>query len=235
MRFFRSLLLIVFVVGFPTAAFAQSTPEKVQPEVDFDSPDSLYREDQFYLRITYNGLSHTPSGFSQARFSPGFGFGFLRDMPFNSERTWSVALGIGYGFEQYSHNVTIQGTGDEAVYAIQNNFSTNKQKLHTLEFPLEIRWRDSNAENHEFWRIHLGFKASYVFYQEYIYSGTTDFIHVQMPNANKWILGSYLSAGYNTWNIYGGYDWTPLFKNAQIQGTSLNMSGLHFGLMFYIL
>ena len=39
--------------------------------------DSLYREDQFYLGITYNLLNNKPNEVKQNGFSSGFNFGFI--------------------------------------------------------------------------------------------------------------------------------------------------------------
>ena len=69
--------------------------------------DSLYREDQFYINISYNSLLNKPQGFSQNKFSPGFAFGFLRDMPLNKKRTFSFALGLGYASSTYNETMYI--------------------------------------------------------------------------------------------------------------------------------
>jgi hypothetical protein len=41
-----------------------------EPEIDFDSPDSLYREDQFYIGLSYSNVQNAPSGFDQLKISP---------------------------------------------------------------------------------------------------------------------------------------------------------------------
>ncbi|MBA2629345.1 MAG: PorT family protein, partial [Rickettsiaceae bacterium] len=40
--------------------------------------DSLYREDQFYVGVTYNILVNTPENVNNEGFSGGFHLGFLR-------------------------------------------------------------------------------------------------------------------------------------------------------------
>ena len=78
MRFYQSI--IVFLFGL--SVFAQEKP------VDFDSVDSLYREDQFYAGLNYNLLLEKPSGVSQEKISFGFSAGFLRDMPIEVMQLW---------------------------------------------------------------------------------------------------------------------------------------------------
>ncbi|WP_235921962.1 hypothetical protein [Flavobacterium phycosphaerae] len=61
------LVLIAFFMTFGVTA--------QNVETDFDAPDSLYREDQFYLNITYNILQKGPSGLRQNKFSTGLSGG----------------------------------------------------------------------------------------------------------------------------------------------------------------
>ena len=75
----RILLICILSVSFVNV-FSQETP-------DFEAVDSLYREDQFYIGVTYNTLVNRPTGISQNKFTPSFSLGILRDMPFNKNRT----------------------------------------------------------------------------------------------------------------------------------------------------
>ncbi|MEC8537161.1 MAG: PorT family protein, partial [Bacteroidota bacterium] len=45
--------------------------------------DSLYREDQIYIGVTYNTFIQAPESLSQTNFSPGFKVGLIRDFPIN--------------------------------------------------------------------------------------------------------------------------------------------------------
>ena len=76
------LLLLIFSISY-------SQTEKVEKLV----VDSLYREDQFYFNITNNTIRNSPEGFKQNRFSLGLATGFLRDMPINKKRNFSIAAG----------------------------------------------------------------------------------------------------------------------------------------------
>ena len=47
-------------------------------------------------------------------------------------------------------------------------------------------------------------------------------------------LGVYISAGFNTWNLYGYYGFKPLYNKNTID-TASHINMLNVGLMFYIL
>jgi len=206
--------------------------------IDFDAVDSLYREDQFYIGLTYNKLQKTPSGLTQNKFSSGISLGFLRDMPFNKSRTWAVAVGVGYALNNYNQNLIITKLGTEYNYTTDSSilFDKNKISLHYVEVPLEIRWRNSIAESHKFWRIYLGFKASYLIYDRYKFTNAEGkIIFTGNKDLNEIQYGAYLALGWNTWNFYAYYGLSPLFKSAKVSEKKLDMNTLNLGLMFYIL
>ena len=213
--------------------------EIVKPKVEVDS---LYREDQFYFNISYNSLVNKPSGFGQNKFSTGLSIGFLRDMPFNKKRTWAVALGFGYGLSILNHNLLsgeIPNINDADSYKyISGNldFDKNKHALHFVEFPLEIRWRNSTPDSHKFWRIYTGFKVSYLFFDRYKFSNASqETLTFSNPDLNKIQYGVYTTFGFNTFNFYVYYGLNPIFKTGQINNENIKFSPLNFGLQFYIL
>ena len=63
--------------------------------------DSLYREDQIYIGVTYNTFIQAPESLSQTNFSPGFKVGLIRDFPINSKRNIAIGLGAGYALNAY--------------------------------------------------------------------------------------------------------------------------------------
>jgi hypothetical protein len=210
-------------------------------EKDFDAPDSLYREDQFYLNITYNTLQNRPDDLKQNKLSPGIAFGFLRDMPLNKKRTVSLAAGFGYSLSIYNQNMGIIDVGNVATYSILDpdniTFSKNKLSLHYVDLPVEFRWRNSTPDSHKFWRVHLGLKLSYLFYDQYkLESSQGNVGQTNLEALTDLHYGIYLTTGWNTWNLYAYYGLNPLFKSsAKIEGQSIDMNTANFGLMFYIL
>lgn len=232
MRFLSSIIIFLFALS----VFAQ------EKTIDFDAPDSLYREDQFYIGLTYNKLQNTPDDLRQNKFSSGFSLGFLRDMPINKSRTWAIAAGLGYSLNVFNDNLLInQPTvtpSNDNTYSFDSEliYSKNKMSLHYVDLPIEIRWRTSTPENHRFWRIYTGFKVSYLFYDAYKFVGQNATIKVSGNNDfNKLIYGTYVSMGWNTWNFYAYYGLNPIFKSAKVNGESIDMKSLNLGLMFYIL
>jgi hypothetical protein len=207
---------------------------------DFTAVDSLYREDQFYLGITYNILQDKPGNVKQNKLSLGFSGGFLRDMPFNKKRTWSVAAGLGYTFHNFNHNLQMTKIGDEPVgynfFPPNNYFRKNKLMLHYLDLPIELRWRTSTPESHKFWRIYTGFKLSYLFYDQYKYRGDgPDYTISHNDHLSDFLYGVYLAAGYNTWNVNVYYSLSPIYSEGTVSGQDIGMRTLSIGLMFYIL
>ena len=231
MRFYLSILALFMTLS----SFAQ------QEVVDFDAVDSLYREDQFYFNFTYNNLRNTPDGFRQNKFSSGLAIGFLRDMPFNKRRTWSVAAGLGYSFAVYNQNLVIDNTSGSNIYQLTGSdityFSKDKLSLHFIDLPVEIRWRNSTPESHKFWRVYTGLKLSYLFYDQYkLVSSEATIKSSNNTDLNKLHYGCYLAIGYNTWNIYAYYGLNSIFKSsAKIDDESIAFKTVNFGMMFYIL
>jgi len=214
------------------SVFSQTVP-------DFEAVDSLYREDQFYFGVTYNTLQKRPLGLIQNKFTPSFSIGFLRDMPINKERNKAIAAGLGYSLNSYNQNILISENNGIPVYSnIQDGtlFDTNKLSLHSIDLPIEYRWRTSVPSTHKFWRIYTGFKLSYLFYTQSKYEDSqTSYLVTGNADINKIQYGTYLSVGYNTVNFNIYYGLNPIFKSALINGRAIEMNTLNFGFMFYIL
>jgi len=231
MRLFIKIFLLFPVFN----AFAQGVPT-LSPSIKIDS---LYREDQFYFGFTLNTLQHKPAGLKQNTFSPGFSTGFLRDMPINKSRTVAIAPGIGLSYNSFNQNIVINGTNQSPLYSIigsQTTYSKHRFEQFLVEMPIEFRWRSSTYESYKFWRIYGGFKLGYLLYDRSIYKDGIGKIVVSRNNDfNKSQYGAYISAGYNTINVYAYYGLNSLFKSAKIGNESLNMNAMNIGIMFYIL
>jgi hypothetical protein len=226
------LLLMVFFNGYSQETDTIQDGEAMKI-------DSLYREDQFYFGFTYNTLQGKPVGLSQNKFSVGLSAGFLRDMPINGDRTLAIATGLGFSYNNYNQNLFISESGQTPVYSIIDSkaaYSKNKFKQLLIDVPIEFRWRTSTYESHKFWRIYGGFKFSYLMYNKSVFTDTESKIVVlNNKDFNKVLYGLYISAGYNTINVYAQYGLNSLFKSAKIEGESINMKALNIGVIFYIL
>lgn len=232
---------IIFSCFFLLSFFGSFAQEEVKPEIKpVVKIDSLYREDQFYFSITYNMFTDVPVGFTQNKFSLGLSGGFLRDMPINQSRTVAIATGLGLSYQNYNQNLNIStDAAGTIIYAVNKSseFVSNRYRQYAVELPIEFRWRNSTYESTRFWRIYGGMKLSYIFSStSFLNDGKTNYNINNNKDINKFQYGPYLSAGYNTWNLYIYYGLSPLFNSATtLSGEKVNMKTLNAGLIFYIL
>ena len=202
--------------------------------------DSLYREDQFYLGITYNLLSKKPADVSQNSFSSGIHMGVIRDMPINKNRNKAIGVGLGLSFNSYNQDLLISESNGVTSFSVldedETSYSKNKFYTYIVEMPIQYRWRTSTPTEYSFWRIYTGFKMGYVFANGTKYVGDPEDVKLTNSDAfTKLQYGLTLSAGYNTWNFYLYYGLNTMFDNQTIASESLDMSSIKVGLMFYIL
>lgn len=237
----RQLLFLVCFfttfTGFAQDSLLVAAPKKEEP--NFAALDSLYREDQFYIGFTYNILQNRPDGFRQKKFSSGYSFGFLRDMPINKARTWAVAAGLGFSISNLNQNLVIAENSGDYQYSILPSdlaYDKNKLILNYIDVPLELRWRTSTPASHKFWRVYTGFKFSYLVFSKYKFRNGGDKYSVNnIDDIDRIQYGMYVATGFNTWNLNIYYGFNPIFKSASLGGEDLNVHTLNIGLMFYIL
>lgn len=228
------LLLIVLLIGAENTCFAQEV------EVVTDTLDYKYREDQFYIGVTYNLLNKMPANMTQNGFSSGFHIGFIRDFPLNEKRNMGVGIGIGYSANSVNQNLLIsEDSQGNLSYTIveSGSFTRNKFTQHLIEIPFEFRWRRSTPESYKFWRVHPGFKIGYVFASSVKFKGEpNDYKLRQIDDFNSFQYGITLSVGYDKFNVYAYYALNSIFKSeAKIDSETLDISMVKIGLMLYIL
>lgn len=239
----KQILVLVFFLGGVLICFSQIGRDTIPTKKDsIRIIDEKYREDQFYLSITYNLLAKIPENLSQRGFSSGFHFGFIRDFPVNEKRNVAFGVGLGLSSNSYNQNMLIaEHPNGEYNYSIVNedsiSFSKNKFTTYLVEIPLEFRWRTSTAKEYKFWRIYTGVKFGYVFYNSSKFEGDIGKIkNANIDDMTSFQYGLTLSIGYSTWNAHMYYGLNSIFdKSANIDGQSLDMRSIKIGLMFYIL
>ncbi|UYW01251.1 PorT family protein [Flavobacterium agricola] len=217
-----------------------------QEPIIIENPvDSLYREDQFYVNVSYSMMQNKPSGYKQRGYFSNFSFGFLRDFPLNKQRNIAIAPGFGYTYSHLKSNLLI--LPEDAIAGASTNGSQfevlpiassrrNNMQYHTIDVPIEFRWRTSTPESHKFFRVYAGLKFSYIFADKSVYEeGAVHYKVKNIDNLNRFQTGIYLAAGYNTWNAYAYYGLTPLFKSSATNPEPIKLNALHVGLIFYIL
>ncbi len=225
----------IFFILFFANTFAQDTIPKF-------IGDSLYREDQFYIGLTYNLSSNIPNGVKPEGVSAGVNFGFLRDMPINKRRSLAIALGVGFTYDQYGQNLLISenenGETSFSILEANENFKYNRLSMWVVEVPIELRWRSSTPATQKFWRVYAGFKAGYAFWHKSSYkNGSLKITNSSITEFEKLRLATSISVGYSKFNLFAQYNINPFFnENAITQdGQKINFNGIKLGLIFYIL
>ncbi len=232
---------IIFFIAVLTLQ-STSAQDNARVEVDTSFSDPKYREDQFYLSITYNLLGNKANQISQTGFSSGFHAGYIRDMPINPRRNIAIGVGIGLSANSYNQNMKISEVSDNDIsYNIisENDtpYTKNKFSTYVLEFPIEFRWRTSTEKVYDFWRVYGGLKFGYIFYNSAKYRGRpNDEFVSNIKDFNNLQYGLSLGAGYDTINVYLYYGLNSIFdSNAQLDGATVDINAIKIGLIFYIL
>jgi hypothetical protein len=214
--------IALFLLLFSTGLKAQS---------DSSFVDNKYLEDQIYFSLTYIQMLNLPDRISQSGFSYGLAGGFIKDFPLNERRNLGLAVGLGYGFNNYYFNVkpfVAQPTDENAT--IRNN----KLILHSVELPIELRFRTSTPLKYKFWRFYPGFKLAYKFAQNTSFGKSADFDVDDVVEINDFLYGLTFSFGYNKWNLYTYYGLNELFSEAKNNDYAINITDFKIGLIFYI-
>jgi hypothetical protein len=203
--------------------------------------DSLYREDQFYIGLTFHLLKDLPETVSQSGFSGGLHFGFIRDFPLNRRRNIGLGAGLGWSVNSFGQELFIgEDANNNTVFRNLNsegiNYDSNRFTTQLIEVPLEFRWRTSTPDSHKFWRVYTGLRLGYVYYfQSTFKQGGNQVIQTDVPEFDRFRIGTTLSFGYNTFNFHVYYSLNPFFKDAKLGNSDIGITTFKVGLMFYIL
>lgn len=214
----------------------------VFPMLTFSQKDSLsigdrYADDQIYFSISYSQFNNQPSTITKSNFSYALSGGFMKDVILNKTGTIAIAAGLGYGFDFFNHKLKVVELNGKTVFSSDNTISDNVFKAHNLEFPVEIRWRTSTANKYNFWRVYTGLKLLYNLNNQFEYTNANSkqIKYANVSSYNKLQYGLTISAGYDAFNMNIFYGLTPIYKNAAINGESIDTKILKFGLTFYFL
>lgn len=223
----KKKLFFLFLILFVSVSFAQRDSLQI---------GDRYADDQIYASISYAQFNQQPSIISKSGFSFGVSTGFIKDFILNKQGTISIGIGFGYGYDYFNHDLKVQEINNTTVFSDSANLNSNIFSTHNLEFPLEFRWRTSNALKYDFWRIYTGVKFLYNFSNTFRFEENgTHFSYKNISAYNNFQYGITFSVGYDVINLHVFYNLTPIFKNATINTESVDISILKFGLIFYIL
>lgn len=222
----KKTLQFIFLLCYLSTVYAQKDSLQL---------GDRYSDDQIYAAISYAQFYNQPETISRSNFSYAISAGFMKDIILNKQGSFSVALGVGYGFDFFNHSLQVDVQNNTTIFS-SVDMTSNKFKSQNIEIPFEIRWRSSNAIKYDFWRIYAGVKLLYNLSNTFQYEeNNTQFKFKNLPEFNKFQYGLTLSAGYDAVNIQVFYNLTTIFKNATIDGESIDTSILEFGFIFYIL
>ncbi|WP_051907852.1 porin family protein [Flavimarina sp. Hel_I_48] len=226
-------LLILFMCSLAPVYSQQTIKDSVI--------DNKYREDQFYLAITFNLLVDKPDGISQNGFSGGLHFGYIRDMPINKRRNLSIGLGAGLSMNTYNENLFIgELENEETVFQVLGpglDYNKNWLSTYQIEVPLQFRWRTSTADTYNFWRIYSGLQLGYIYaYKANFEQPGNQVIQTDIPELERYRVGATFAFGYASFNFYFYYSLEPFFKNAYtVENQTIELNAFKLGLIFYIL
>ena len=195
-----------------------------------------YREDQIYFSVYYNSLGNELDNFKENKFSSSFNIGFIRDIPISKSGKFALGLGVGYGTNSFNNNMKLS-SNDQSLYELISNRDAptiNTFNFSEIQFPLEIRWRNSSPSNYKFWRIYAGLKYSKVIQSSFKHDSSQENYKLRNLPINLDQIGLTLNIGYNTWNI-GLYKSLRPFFNKNIQSLPQGLEQFKLGLIFYIL
>ena len=228
-------LYFLFIIICANSSLAQDTISAIEG-------DLKYREDQFYIGVTYNIITSVPSGVNPEGLTGGINFGYLRDMPINKRRNIAIAVGAGMSFDQYGQNIFIDKdiNGDTTYTILDSNisFKSNSVKTGIIELPIELRWRSSTPTSYKFWRVYAGFRLGYAFWNESSFKDSSNSIsHSGLEEFEKLRLATTMSLGFNKFNFFVYYSLNPLFNEDAIttDGQQVDFKTIKLGLIFYIL
>lgn len=223
----KKVIYVFFLLFFVMNAF---------PQKDSLQLGDRYAEDQIYASISYAQFYKQPQVINKSSFSYAISAGFMKDFILNKQGTFAVAIGLGYGFDFFNHKLKVEEINQVTSFNTATNIRSNVFKAHNLEIPIELRWRTSTAQKYNFWRIYGGVKFLYNMSNKFQFiENDVEYQYKNVSAYNNFQYGLTLSAGFDEFNVNLFYNLTPVFKNATIQGETIDTRILKFGFIFYIL
>lgn len=204
--------------------------------------DSLYREDQVYVGVTFNLISNKPNQVSQNGLSGSLQLGFIRDMPFNKRRNKAIGVGLGISIDTFNQNLFIgeESDGETTSFSVIGddvNEDKNRFTFYSLEVPIQYRWRTSTPEKYGFWRIHTGVQFGYIFrFKSTFVNQGNEVNQTDVPELNELQYGLTFAFGYGAFNFQAYYGLNTLFDDtARLNQEAVDLQVIRLGLQFYFL
>ena len=200
--------------------FSNGQPKKT--DFTLQKIDSLYLEDQLFFAVFFNNvISEKEIPNLNQQLSYGIETGFIKDIPLNKNRNFGLGIGLAYGYQQINTNLF-------NVDFLKKNMGNQiiKNSLHSIELPIEIRWRTSTPTKYKFWRAYTGIKFNYIF--------SNNIAENIAPILNRFHLIATTSLGNGLINFRVSYYLTPLLKKDAAQNPQNIQTNLwQIGLIFF--
>lgn len=217
------IILLLTVFGF-IRVFAQTDSLQL---------GKTYWEDQLYLSISYDILRDQPKDAAVTGFSYGISTGYIKDIPFTKKGNFALGVGVGYGYNSFNHDIQVV---DRETIQLSENITANRLRIHSIELPLQFRWRTSDAITYSFWRIYSGMKFSYNIQNKFTYqSNNQSYEFKNLDFFRDFQTGLEFSAGYGAFNFYFYYGLDSIYENISIDQEKVNSKISRFGIIFYLL
>ncbi len=228
----------VFLLIFSLFLLLQPLYAQVSEEgSENEKVSNTFREDQFYLGVSFVALLSNTSSFDQRGLSSQLQLGWVRDIPLVASSKLALGFGLGHAFHRYTTNLRLQvSEGVSTNYMLDTAEDAPKTifAARSIDFPISLRWRDATPDSFAFWRIYAGVKLRWNYWakQKNALSKTSI-----LADLNRWNTEAFLNFGYNTWNFYLAYDLQPLFIPITLLDSpdQLQIRPIRIGLIFYIL
>ncbi len=237
----KKLLLAVLFLTSSFYGIAQDADDTEDDNAIPNVVDSLYREDQFYVGLSFNLLTNTPGNFSQNGFSGGLHLGFIRDMPINKKRNIAIGLGLGWSTNTFNSNVVFSENPERNTVVVVNPdrdaVDSNRYNTNLIEMPVQFRWRTSTPTKFSFWRIYTGVKIGYLYGFKSSFDGESGKVTVRDPDGlNRWRYFATLTVGNGSFNAFVQYGLNPFFSDLNtVENGPLELQTIKVGIEFYLL
>lgn len=226
----KKIILIISLGIITGSSWAQENGEEYQGS-----------RDRLVLDLNWNGWINTPDSVSVDWYSRGLNAYFMYDLQFGNS-TFSLAPGIGLGFDNIYHNAQFSATDSMGtlILPIPDSIDYKKNKFSTiyLDIPLELRFRSKPNSKNKSFKIGAGVKLGLLIssYTKFAGEGNTfgipqDEVKLKIykvPNMEKLRYGLTARVGYGPFNLVGFYGLSKLFEDGKGPGMSPITIGFSF-------
>lgn len=198
--------------------------------------DSPVKFDRFNTDFYWNSWLGNANGTETQFYALGHNINLMFDIPFSSKSRMGIAIGLGYSHFSVRHDGELNfmddpnSTGQYTWLAPYTGPSRwiNRTVFNLVEVPFEIRFR-ARRERGKF-KFYPGFKAGFIVENYHKWRiGRDEFKELNFPDLNRIHYGPTVRLGVDNIMLFGYYDMTYLFTNANSNKLQLFSVGISIG------